>query len=198
MSRNPVRFSLVFLALLALAGVTMAGEAYAQSVPKQKGPARTVRMFDFFCLSQLPDLEAIERAAGLGEYDQITDDDLKPFEPDVTPEQLHAWRFHDQGEEFVLTAFRAPPNEALRAEAPAFAKEASVACSLHIPATTPDAILAELTKLLGRAPDKTLDGAQRVHVWTRQTDKLFSQVRFFVPANGSNTALLSGVVLLKG
>ena len=183
---------------LVLALLAFSGLAGAQSVPKEKGPARTVRMFDFFCLSQLPDLNAIEHAAGLGEYDQITNDDLKPFEPDVTPEQLHAWRFHDQGEAFVLTAFRAPPNEALKAEAPAFAKETSVACSLHIPATTPDAILAELTKLLGRAPDKIIDGAQRVHVWTRQTDKLFSQVRYVTPANGSNTALLSGVVLLKG
>lgn len=198
MNRNPARFPLVFLAFLALAGAGIMGAAHAQSIPQEKGAPRTVRMFDFFCLNQLPDLEAIERAAGLGEYDQITDDDLKPFEPDVTPQQLHAWRFHDQGEAFVLTAFRAPPNEALKAEAPAFAKEPSVACSLHIPATTPDLILAELTKLLGRAPDKTLDGAQRVHVWTRQTDKLFSQVRYVAPANGSNTALLSAVVLLKG
>ena len=70
---------------LVLALLAFSGLAGAQSVPKEKGPARTVRMFDFFCLSQLPDLVAIERAAGLGEYDQITDDDLKPFEPDVAP-----------------------------------------------------------------------------------------------------------------
>jgi hypothetical protein len=184
------------LALAAL--VALACAVGAQPVPKEKGPARTVGMFNFYCLSRLPDLQSIERTAGLGEYDQLTGKDLAPYAPDAGAEQLHAWRFHEHGEAFVLAAYRAPQNDELKSAAPKFAGVQSVACTLHIPAGAAEGILAELTRLLGRPPDKTLNGAQNEYVWTRQTGKLFSQVRFSAAADAGHSAALSSVILLKG
>lgn len=182
--------------LLALvAALALPAAISAQSLPKEKGAARTVRMFDFYCLSRLPDLESIERTAGLGEYDQLTGDDLKPYAPEGAAEQLQAWRFHDLGEAFVLTAYRALSGVSSNAP-PAFTKAPSVVCSLHIPASAPEKILAELTKLLGRASDRSAAGAPG-QTWTLQTDKAFSEVHFFPSAAGSKDALLSARVLLK-
>jgi hypothetical protein len=182
-------FILTIVAALALPTLSV-----AQTIPKEKGAARTVKMFDFYCLSRLPDLESIERAAGLGEYDQLIGDDLRPYAPDSAAEQFHGWRFHDQGEAFVLTAYRAPPGAAGNAPPP-FAKSQSVSCEFHISASAPEQILAELTKLLGRAPDKSA-GAQG-HTWTLQTDKAFSEVRFSPPMGGDKNVVLSARVLLK-
>jgi len=86
--------------------------AVAQTIPKEKGPVRTVGLFNFLCLKQLPDLNGIERAAGFGEFDQITGDDLKPYAPQVPPEKLFAWRYHDHGDEFVLVAAQSKPDDA--------------------------------------------------------------------------------------
>ncbi len=72
--------------------------AAAQTIPKEKGAARTVGLFNFLCLKQLPDLNGIERAAGFGEFDQLTGEDLKPYAPQVPAEKLLAWRYHDHGE----------------------------------------------------------------------------------------------------
>jgi hypothetical protein len=179
------------LLALALAAPVAVG---AQSLPKEKGAARTVKMFDFYCLSRLPDLESIERAAGLGEYDQLNGGDLQPYAPQGAPEQLHGWRFHDQGDAFVLTAYRAPRG-ADTSVPPAFAASSAVHCDFHISASAPGQILAELTKLLGRAPDKSSD--PQAHTWTLQTDKAFSEIRFSLPLAGGKTAVLHARVLLK-
>jgi hypothetical protein len=179
--------------LIALALVVPAVSS-AQTLPKEKGPARTVKMFDFYCLSRLPDLESIERAAGLGEYDQLIGGDLEPYAPASAVEQLHGWRFHDQGEAFVLTAYRTPPGADATAP-PSFANSQSVYCDFHITAIAPGQILAELTKLLGRAPDKGAD--PNAHTWTLQTDKAFSEVRFSPAAAGDESAVLSARVVLK-
>ena len=57
-------------------------------------------------------LEAVEErifAAGFGEFDQLTGEDLAPYAPQVPPEKLFAWRYHDHGEQFILTASQAKP-----------------------------------------------------------------------------------------
>jgi hypothetical protein len=186
------RFGL--LALIAALALPIAG--LAEPIPKQKGPERTVRMFDFYCLSRLPDLDSVARTAGFGEYDQLTGEDAKPFAPAEPSEGLQAWRFHDQGDRFVLTAYRTASDAAITADAPAFKGVPAAVCSFHIPASNPAGVVAELTKLLGRPADK-VDSVQGTHTWNLQTPNVFSQVRFSVPAADARNAVLSGLVLLK-
>ena len=128
--------------------------AAAQTIPKEKGAARTVGLFSFLCLKQLPDLDGIERAAGFGEFDQLTGDDLKAYTPQAPAEKLFAWRYHDHGERFILTAARAKPDDAFKKQMPAFANATSTACSLLVPSTKPDPLLGELTRTMGRAADR--------------------------------------------
>ena len=54
----------------------------AQSGAKETPAARTVKMFNVFCLSQLPDLDGVAKAAGFGEFAPITGDELKAHTPD--------------------------------------------------------------------------------------------------------------------
>jgi hypothetical protein len=181
-------------ALLALAG-----SFGAQGLPKEKGPARTVKMFDFFCLSQLPDLDGVKKAAGFGEFAQITGKELEQYQPAVPAEELHAWSFHDFGAKYVLTAARSKPDEEFKKSAPAFAKSTNAACSLLFPTDDPkEALFKELVALLGREPDETWDeGPMRVHAWSGQTDKLLSHVHYYTPAKDGPMGVLSASTFVK-
>ncbi len=157
MSPHPLRLLFVIAATLVLVG-----PAAALDLPKEKGPARTVAMFDFFCLSQLPDLDAITKAAGFGEFAQITGKELDQYQPQVPAEKLYAWSFHDHGAKLILTASQSKPDEAFKKATPAFAKSTNIACSLLVPAEAPqEALLAALVARLGRPPDEDL--GRRVH-----------------------------------
>jgi hypothetical protein len=179
--------------------MALSGPFSARALPKEKGPARTVGMFNIYCLSQLPDLEGVRQAAGFGEFAQITGNELEPYQPAVPAEELNAWRFHDFGAEYVLTAARTKPDEAFKQQVPAFANSTNVACSLLFPATDPrDAVLKQIVELLGRAADETWEeGPMRVYAWSGQTDKLLSHVHYYAPAQGGPTAVLSATTFVK-
>jgi hypothetical protein len=187
------------LAFLLAGALALLNPLDAQALPKDKGPARTVGMFNIYCLSQLPDLDGVRKAAGFGEFAQITGEELRHYQPAVPAEELNAWRFHDSGGEYVLTAARAKPDESFKKQVPAFAKSTSVACSLLFPATDPgQAVLKQLVGLLGRPADKTWDeGKMRVHAWSGQTQKLLSRVHYYAPAKGGPTAVLSATTFVK-
>lgn len=172
--------------------------AVAQTIPKEKGPERTIGLFSFLCLKQLPDLNGIERAAGFGEFDQLTGDDLKPYAPQVPPEKLFAWRYHDHGERFILTAAQSKPDDAFKKEMPAFANATNTACSLLVPSQQPDPLLSELTRTMGRPADETWqEGAMRVHSWTHKRADALSYVHYYVPEKAGATAVLSASVFVK-
>lgn len=193
MSASTARALLIFVIAAALPVL-----AHAQTIPKAKGPERTFRLFQFFCLQHLPDLEGIERAAGFGEYDQLYGADLAPYTPDRPFEKLLGWRYHDHGDEFVLTAMRSKPDEAFKAEMPEYASGTETSCSLRIPNAKSEILLGELTRNLRRAPDKTWqDGPTHVYSWTHQDAKGLSYVQLYVPDNAAAKAMLSASVHSK-
>jgi len=179
--------------------LTFASPLYAQELPPEKGPVRTVKMFDIFCLSQLPELDHIAKFAGFGEFAEITGKELERYQPEVRADELRAWRFHDFGAEFILTAAKSKPDESFKKEVPKFAKSTSFACSLLIPATDPQAmVLKALVKLLGRDPDEiSIQGPMRVHGWSGQNDKILSHVHYFAPVKGGPTSVLSARTFVK-
>lgn len=187
------------LLLRISAMLAFAGSLGAQELPKAKGPARTVGMFDFFCLSQLPDLDAITKAAGFGEFAQITGDELQQYQPTVPAEQLYAWSFTDHGERHVLTASQSKPDEAFKKTVPEFARSTNVACSLLVPTgASNDPLLEALVARLGRAPDETWeDGGMRVHGWSGQNEKVLSHVHYHAPLKGGPLSVLSASTFLK-
>jgi hypothetical protein len=190
MSLSPMRALLVALLFAVLPGI-----ASAQTIPKEKGPARVFGQFHFFCLKHLPDLDGVERAAGFGEYDQLWGNDLAPYLPDRAYEKFVGWRYHDHGEPFILTAMRAKPDDTLKAEMPAFAKATETSCALRVPNNKTEGLLGELTRALGRAPDKTWqEGATRVYSWTHQAAGALSRIQFHVPDNAAANAKLSASV----
>jgi hypothetical protein len=191
-------FSLVRTFLVLLGIVLVPAMASAQKIPKEKGPARVFGQFHFFCLKHLPDLEGVERAAGFGEYDQLYGDDLAPYVPETPYEKLLGWRYHDHGEEFILTAMRAKPGEAFKKEMPEFGNGTETSCTLRVPNTKPDVLLGELTRGIGRAADKSWqNGATRVYSWTHQTPGALSFIQFHVPENSGAKAMLSASVYVK-
>jgi len=185
--------------LLALAGFAIAtGTADAQTIPKQKGATRVMGLFDFFCLKQLPDLNGIERAAGFGEYDQLTGKDLAPYVPATPSEKLFGWRYHDHGEEFVLVARRARPDADFVKREAAFATATETSCTLHVEAAKPDVLLGELTRVMGRKPDQTLqESSMHVYAWTHRRADALSFVRYYVPVNAGAKAMLNASVFVK-
>lgn len=193
MGINAQRF--VWLAAL----LALAGSVCAQGLPKEKGAARTVKMFDIFCLSQLPDLDGVKKAAGFGEFAQIIGKELEQYQPAVPAEELHAWSFHDFGAKYVLTATRSKPDAEFKKSVPAFAKSTSFACSLLFPTDdAKDALFKQLVALLGREPDETWDeGPMRVQAWSGQTDKLLSHVHYYSPAKDGPLSVLSATTFVK-
>jgi hypothetical protein len=196
-SLRPLTLLVVVIALLALPGAAQTPPKQSL-IPKEKGAARTVALFDFLCLKQLPDLEGIERAAGFGEFDQLIGEDLAPYVPEGPVEKVFAWRYHDHGEQFVLTAQRAAPDPAIAKEMPALATATDTACALRMASTKPDALIGELTRVLGRAADKTWqDGTAQVREWKHAQSGALSFVRYYAPEKSGATAVLSASVLLK-
>ena len=187
------------LLLCALFLAAASPRALAQELPKEKGVARTVKMFDMFCLTQLPDIEGIERFAGFGEFAQILGADLAPYASGMPEEKLLGWRFHDFGAELILIAARAKPDEAFKQKHPAFAKAKTVSCSLLIPnEASRDEVVAALTQRLAQAPDESLDDAGvKVSVWNKETAKAVSRVVYRVPAEKGRKAALSASLALK-
>lgn len=173
--------------------------ALAEELPKEKGVARTVKMFDMFCLTQLPDIEGIERFAGFGEFAQILGADLAPYASGAPEEKVLGWRFHDFGAELILTASRATPDEAFRQKHPAFAKAKTASCSLLIPNdASRDDVVKALARRLGREPDESLDEAgAHVSAWNSETVKAVSRVVYRVPAEKGRKAALSASVTIK-
>lgn len=188
------RYSLLLCSLMMLTSAAQADE-----LPKEKGVARTVKMFDMFCLAQLPDIEAIERFAGFGEFAQIFGADLAPYRSGAADEKVLAWRFHDFGAELILTARRAKPDAAEKQSHPAFANGRIVACSLLIPNDAPQAdIVKELTTRMGRAPDEARDEADtHVSAWNNESPKAVGRVVFRAPADKGTKAALSASATVK-
>ena len=185
-----------FLLIVASAALPALGSA--QTIPKSKGPTRTIGLFDFLCLKQLPDLNGIERAAGFGEFDQLTGEDLAPYVPQVPTEKLFAWRYHDHGEQFILTATQGKPDDEFKKKMPAFANATNTACSLLVPSAKPDPLLGELTRVMGRAADQSWqDGPMRVYSWTHQRPGALSYVHYYAPENTGAKAALSASVFVK-
>jgi len=189
------RFTRALLATAILA--TLSTLACAQAIPKQKGPARVVGLFNFLCLKHLPDLEGIERAAGFGEFDQLLDaKDLAPYATPGVPGKLLGWRYHDHGEEFILTASPAQPDDATKKELPAL--NAGAVCTLHVPNVRQDMLLGELTRAMGRKPDATRqEGSLLDYSWAHRQPNAVSYVHLSVPQAADAKARLSAGVFLK-
>jgi hypothetical protein len=193
-----MRFSLCRTVLSSLTIALLVSSADAQTIAKQKGPARVVGQFQFFCLKHLPDLDGIERAAGFGEYDQLHGEDLAPYVPDTPYEKFLGWRYHDHSEEFILTAKRSKPDEAFKSTTPAYANAIETSCSLRAPAGKPDALLGELTRAVGRPAEKTWqEGATRVYSWTHQAARSLSYIQLYVPDNSGAKAMLNASVYVN-
>lgn len=184
--------------LIVLAVATLPVVAAAQTMPKQKGPARVFGQFNFFCLKHLPDLDGVERAAGFGEYDQLYGEDLAPYIPDTPHEKFLGWRYHDHGEEFVLTAARGKADDAIQREAPGFAAATATSCALRVPNKNAELLLGELTRGVGRAHDKSWqEGSTRVYSWTHRAPKTLSFIQLHVPENAGAKAMLNASVYVN-
>ena len=160
----------------------------AQTAAKETPAARAVKMFNVFCLSQLPDLDGVKKAAGFGEFAPITGDELKANAPATPAEAFYAWRFHEAGGEFILTAAQSKPDDASKA----FANAKDYACTLTFPPADAGQVLAELTALLKRQPDPA--GRNIPYIWTHETAKHLGRVEFHP---SSAPGLLSASVLVK-
>lgn len=177
----------------ALAMLAMAAPAWAQGLPSESGPERTVKIFDLLCYDLLPDLGSVAEAAAAGQFTELQGEKLERYQPTVPAEELRAWSFDEAGSEFVLTTSRSKPDDAFKAEVPEFAGSTNFACSLFIGAKDPqEALLAEMETTLGREPDESWDQAPlRTHMWTGATDTMLVFVYYHAPLNGGPGGLLS-------
>lgn len=185
--------------ICAIVALTLAGAVNGQGLPKEPGPERTVKLFNFYCLSQLPNIEDVANAAGFGEFAELVGEELQKYQPKVPADELRAWRLRDLGSEFILTSARSNTDTHLNNEVPEFDNTASVACSLIVSSEDADErLLKELVDLVGRTPDETRDqGTRRVHAWTGKTDKLLVVVHYYAPKSEGPKAILSATAFVK-
>ena len=194
MSIQPLRSTICVIAAL-----TLASTVNGQGLPKEPGPERTVKLFNFYCLSQLPNIEDVANAAGFGEFAELVGEELQQYQPEVPADELRAWRLRDLGSEFILTSSRSNSDTHLNNEVPEFANTANVACSLVVSSEDADEhLLKELVDLVGRVPDETRDqGTRRVHAWTGKTDELLVVVHYYAPKSEGPKTILSATAFVK-
>ena len=194
MSTPIMRFTVV-----AIVALTLAGPVTGQGLPKEPGPARTAKLFNFYCLSQLPAIEDVANAAGFGEFAELVGEELEKYQPEVPADELRAWRLRDFGSEFILTSARSKPDAEFKKEVPEFANSKSVACSLIVSSEDADEqLLKEMVSLVGREPDDAWDqGPLRVHAWTGKTDKILIIVHYYAPTKEGQNAILSATAFVK-
>jgi len=187
------------LIIWAVVALALAGPVNAEELPEEPGPARTVKMFDLFCLSLVPEISRIAEAAAAGNFTVLKGQRLEKYQPQVRAEELRAWSYEDFGSEFVLTTARSKPDAQFKKDVPEFADSKNFACSLIIPAKDPKGrILKEMASLLERDPDEAWDeGAMRVHGWTGQTDSLLIYVHYYAPTKKGPTGVLSASTFIK-
>lgn len=190
---------MIRLTVFAIVALALADPVNAQGLPKEPGPARTVKLFNFYCLSQLPDIEDVANAAGFGEYAELTGEELQKYQPEVPADELRAWRLRDFGSELILTAARSKPDAQFKKDVPEFANSKSVACSLIISSENADQqLLKEMVGLVGRKPDEAWDQRPlRVHAWTGKTGKLLIIVHYYAPMEEGQNAILSATAFVK-
>ena len=100
---------------------------------RKKAPRARSGCSASLCLKQLPDLGGIERAAGFGEFDQLTGEDLKPYAPQV-PTREAARLALSRSRRAVHSDRRASQaRRRIQEEMPAFAKATNTTCALHVP-----------------------------------------------------------------
>ena len=180
MRLRPVFFHALALGLLSASGLPGANAQdpaaapgiNQQLLPPEQGARRTVKLFDLFCMTHVPNLDTIAAFAAAN-FEEITGAGLNPYRPTVPPKQLRAWRFSEFGHEFVLTTTLSAPDELFKTRLPEFASATSHACTLFLPGAVPAAdIRTELTRLMARPPDDTFKpGGMSAVGWTGRTEK---------------------------
>ncbi len=187
------------LTIWVILALALSRPVIGEELPKEPGPARTVKMFDLFCLSLLPEISRIAEAAAAGNFTELKGKRLEKYQPQVGAVKLRAWSYDDFGSEFVLTTSRSKPDALFKKDVPEFADSKNFACSLLFPAKDPkEKVLKEMVGLLEREPDNAWDeGPLRVHGWTGQTDSLLIHVYYYAPAKKGPTGILSTSAFVK-
>jgi len=170
-----------------------------EDLPKEPGSARTVKMFDLFCLSLVTEHSKIEQAAAVRNFTELKGKKLEEYEAQFRAEELRAWSYEDFGSEFVLMTARSKSAVQFKREAPEFADSKSFSCSLIIPTKDPKKkVLKEMVGLLGRDPDETwAQSPLRVHAWTGKTDKVLAVIHYYAPMKQGPNAILSATAFIN-
>jgi hypothetical protein len=190
----------LLLITAALCAASLPFPAHAAEPASKTDLAHSVKLFNILCLSQLPDLDGVAKAAGLGEFAPVMDKNLGAYRTQEQMQDMRAWRFHDASGEFVLTAGKTRPDDAFKKSAPKFAKATATTCALHVPGSeSSDTIRASLLALFGRTADKSWDeGATHISAWSKETGKHLSQVHFYAATKrGLNGVLRATIFVLN-
>ncbi|GAG10626.1 unnamed protein product, partial [marine sediment metagenome] len=142
--------------------------AIGEGLPKKPGPARTVKMFNLFCLSLVPEISKIEEAAVVRHFTELKGKALKEYQPLFRAKEMRAWSYEDFGSQFVLTTTRSEPAARFKEEVPEFADSRNFGCSLIFRTNDPkEKVLKEMVDSLGRDPEEVwTQRPRRVHAWT--------------------------------
>jgi hypothetical protein len=173
-------------------------QAIAAELPAKAGAERTVKMFDTFCFSQLPDIDAIAKIAK-GNFTPITGLALRAFGSDAPTDRLMAWKFEDLGSNYVLSATAGSLDAQAKKDMPEFAQAKSTACSFHAINNDPQReILSQMAALMDRKPDDTSkDSRFKIYHWGGVTDTLMVNIYYYAAAKGTPGGLLSVVLFQK-
>lgn len=187
----------VAAAALAAALVPAARAAGIDLLPDAPGAERTVRMFDLFCMTHVPNLATITGFASAN-FEEITGAALDRYRPEVEPEELRAWRFAEFGADYALVITRSAPNRAFREAEPDFADATSYDCTLVLPAATPQGeIRAAMTALMAREPDDVFEAGNIAAArWDGRTEAMLVNVLHYGPASGAPGGGLKSVAFV--
>lgn len=173
-------------------------QAFAGDLPSKPGAERTVKMFDTFCFSQLPDIDAIANIAK-GNFTPITGLALRAYGSGAPTDRLMAWKFKDAGSDYVLSATAGTLDAKATKDMPGFANAKSTACSFQAKNKDKQSeILSQMVALMDRKPDDSSKNRRfKIYHWVGVTEEVMVNIYYYAAASGAPGGLLSVVLFQK-
>ncbi|MGD9667779.1 MAG: hypothetical protein AB7U75_01845 [Hyphomicrobiaceae bacterium] len=185
-------------ALLAIASLPSSAALNSGNDDRSGGTTQLISLFKSTCYDTVPNVEAVEAAAQIKGWTELTGAALAPFKPAVTPRTLKAWRLHQSGKAYSVAYAVSDVDEKVAALLPDFAGAQAYSCSVISAAMDHDAATRELKDLVGRANDSEFDqGPLKARMWVGVNDELAVFLYHYRPASGGKNGLINITAIPK-
>ncbi|MCB1503797.1 MAG: hypothetical protein KDJ47_02375 [Hyphomicrobiaceae bacterium] len=184
------------VALMSMAGSVIAAPVLADNV--DTATQRALSLFKQTCYETMPDVGAVERAAEINGWEELTGAQLAAFKPNAEPKTLRAWRFKDEGLSFAVSIAVTPVDATITDLLPELTGGTAYSCSVLPQRVDHAATTGALAELVGRPFQAEFEtGPLKARMWAGSNDQFAAFLYHYRPAAGGRSGLLNFTAIPK-